>query len=350
MRTKNLHVCTLNKFIPPFWKMVQAQFSMKDQKFWIKGDFDQYPMPDSPSIYKARNGTAGLSYLKLAKEMNLADKIILHGLFDIRIVLLLWMMPWIHAKCYWVLWGGDLYVKRNGPKNLRWKIKEFFKAPIIKNLRAIITTVPGDYDLARKWYKTKADFIHSLMYGSHVARRHEVKNKKNPNIINIQIGNSADPENRHAEAFHMIQDLIKDRVLNIYCPLSYGDQRYAQETARIGREMFGSYFNSMTRFMTFDEYNKYLSSVDVAIFNHRRQQAMGNIVGLLSMGKTVYLRPSETPFQYFKKLGIVVRNIEDIGCGIYLLSDEEVKNNVTLMQDFFSEEKLVQSWEAIFRE
>ena len=55
----------------------------------------------------------------------------------------------------------------------------------------------------------------------------------------------------------------------------------------------------MTDLMSFDDYNKYLASIDIAIFHHDRQQAMGNVIGLISLGKKVVLKDSISSYEFF---------------------------------------------------
>jgi len=52
---------------------------------------------------------------------------------------------------------------------------------------------------------------------------------------------------------------------------------YNIKTAYIFREKF----KPLVDFIPFDEYLNLLAKVDIAIFNHKRQQTMGNITTLL---------------------------------------------------------------------
>lgn len=347
-----LHVAGLDKFIPPFIDLVKNEFNEDEHRYWLTCSSEKYPVEIAENITLCgstfKDTAAG--YYKLVKELHSADKIILHGLFDIRVVVLLACMPWLHKKCYWVLWGGDLYVRRNGARTLFWRIKEVFRTILIRRLHAIITTVPGDYELVRKWYSTRAKYIPSLMYGSHVARGLELQSVADKNLINIQVGNSADPENRHAEVFDKLDQLRGKVKFNVYCPLSYGNEEYAQAVIAKGTSLFRENFLPLTEFMSFDEYNRYMATIDVAIFNHRRQQAMGNIIGLLSMGKTVYLRPTETPYQFFKELGITVFSSCTIDECLKVLSEKQKQENIELVRREFSRGSLVESWRLIFNE
>lgn len=148
----------------------------------------------------------------------------------------------------------------------------------------------------------------------------------------------------------MLDQLGEGAKFNVYCPLSYGNEEYAQAIISKGISMFGEKFLPLTRFMSFEEYNCYMASIDIAIFNHRRQQAMGNIIGLLSMGKTVYLRPTETPYKFFKELGVTVFSSDTIYEGLRVLDEKQKLNNVELMKRKFSRNSLVESWRLIFNE
>lgn len=54
-----------------------------------------------------------------------------------------------------------------------------------------------------------------------------------------------------------------------------------------GINLFGDNFILLTEFLSPEEYAKILANVDVAIFAHRRQQALGNILALIYIGKKV---------------------------------------------------------------
>jgi uncharacterized protein (DUF2249 family) len=332
--------------------LVKEEFCVDDHRYWLAGTAEKYPVELAENVIYCgntfKNKVAG--YSKLIKELHAADKVILHGLFNIRVVQLLVFMPWLNRKCYWVLWGGDLYVRRNGIRTLSWRINEVFRTILIRRLHAIITTVPGDYELVKKWYSTRAKYMQSLMYSSHVARDLGLESTTNKSLINIQVGNSADPENRHAEVFEKLNQLSGVVKFNIYCPLSYGNEEYAQAVIEEGAGLFRENFLPLTEFMSFDEYNRYMATIDVAIFNHRRQQAMGNIIGLLSMGKTVYLRSTETPYQFFKELGITVFKSDALDEGLQVLNEKQKQKNKEILKREFTRSSLVESWRSIFNE
>lgn len=106
---------------------------------------------------------------------------------------------------------------------------------------------------------------------------------------NILVGNSATPENNHIEAFEFIHSNVDWQSRKIYCPLSYGDLNYAESIKDAGMKLFGNNFIPLMTFLGKYEYNEILSSCDLLIFNHIRQQALGNIISGLAMEKVILL-------------------------------------------------------------
>ncbi len=72
---------------------------------------------------------------------------------------------------------------------------------------------------------------------------------------------------------------------------------YKQEIINIGDKLFSNQFYPIIELMEYNDYLSFLNSVDIAIFNHNRQQAVGNIILLLSMGKTIYLSEENNAYK-----------------------------------------------------
>jgi hypothetical protein len=210
--------------------------------------------------------------------------------------------------------------------------------------------VPGDFVLAKKWYGTRAKYIHNLMYMSHVARDNDNIQSGNSHSsqLKIQVGNSADPSNNHIEILQKLARLNKQNFV-IYCPLSYGEKDYADKILKYGKKYFGDRFQPIMKFMDFEKYNQYLSSINIAIFNHDRQQAMGNIIGLLSLGKTVLIKSTTTSYQYLIDLDLHIGKTENIS-DLSLLNDDERADNISRSHSYFTEDRLVEDWENIFEQ
>jgi hypothetical protein len=278
-----LHVCSPQKFIAPFVELVNEEFGEANHQFWLLLDdekLNQYPLEKAHNIFIGKRTLAGQieAYFRLFKMLHVSEKVMLHGLFDLRLISSLALFPWLLKRCYWVIWGGDLYQYQKPKPRLINKIKESLRKFVIKRIGHLVTFIPGDVELARKWYEARGEYQECLMYLSNVVNQQvliDAEQAKAAHVgLNILVGNSADPSNNHLEALEKLLP-YKDQNIRIYAPLSYGDPAHAKSVVEQGKEWFGDKFSPIISFMPFDQYLSFLKSVDIAIFNHNRQQAMG---------------------------------------------------------------------------
>ena len=102
-------------------------------------------------------------------------------------------------------------------------------------------------------------------------------------------------------------------------------------------------------FVPLEEYIKILLDVDIAIFAHRRQQAMGTIRTLIGLGKKVYMRDDITPWRSFKEIQVEIYSFNN--AKIDFDFPEHVKNkNIEKMKANYSYERLVSDWTKIFQQ
>jgi len=334
------------KFSLPFRDLIHEHFPDGRHKFVIYGSVDPGALPVSADTVIYRRLLKNFS--ALSKAMHRAEKIILHGMFDSHLFYTLALQPWLIKKCCWVIWGGDLYFHEADQKSRDWKRFELLRQFVIKRLPLITTTVPGDYLLARQWYGTKARYIQNIMYTSHISRRVLPCDDVEKDILVIQIGNSADPSNNHKEIIDKLSALRADNFV-VYAPLSYGNKSYSDEIIAYGLSKLGDRFTPMTTFMPFEEYNEYLRRIDIVIFNHRRQQAMGNTIALLSLGKMVWLRSDVTPWNYLIDIGLNIYDSKS-QLRLYRMPQDKKQENIELCKQVFSEEALLSAWKRIFNE
>ncbi len=338
-----LHIGEVDKFTAPLFALMARHIDLNDHRILCRVGNFSWPMECQASLLR-RKGVAWLFYF-IIKSYN-AKKIIIHGLYDSRVIFLLSLQPWLLKKCCWVLWGGDLYTYSMDERNLKWKVKEFFRRKVIERISCVTTTVPGDFLLLNEWYSTKASFVENLMYPSHLVRKNINTEVRTDGIIRVQVGNSADPGNCHIEILDLLSKL-QNQNFKIYCPLSYGDFTYRDTVIEYGVSKFGSRFRPITEFMAFEAYSKYMNTIDVAIFNHRRQQGMGNIIGLMSLGKRIYLRSDITPFEFFKEKGFSVFPLDELE-KLEKLSANDARKNIYLANKIFTVECLIQNWKKVF--
>ena len=318
----------------------------------IKGEIQ---MPDNSESVLMTSG----NIFDIFKKIKKYDKIFLHNLSFIHpgLMMLLSLLPKKTKKLYWVMWGMDLYSYKNKRRGLKAKIAELIKKFLIKRLYGIIFWVKGDYELACKWYKTKAKYFIGG-YGeddSEFLKKLIDSNKeKKDGLIRIQVGNSASKSNEHIEALKKLK-IVDCPNIRIYCPLSYaGTPEYIDNVIRIGTALFGDRFIPITEMMPKNEYIKYLNNIDIGVFNAGRQMGLGNISLLTALGKKVYINDYTTSWDYYKDRGIYIYAFNDIK----LNSNESRESFLTLLTDEQKEynyEKIVEHkskfknyWEIIF--
>ena len=233
------------------------------------------------------------------------------------------------------MWGGDFYF----PEKQSW-----FKKQVIKKIRHFITYLKGDFELAQKWYGTTGEYHECFMYPSNLYKDYVAPEVKHSSI-NILVGNSADPSNNHLEVFDKLE-VFKDQDIKIYAPLSYGNQTYAKKVIEEGKKQFGDKFEPLTDMMPFDQYLEFLGLIDVAIFNHKRQQAMGNTITLLSLGKKVFMRSDITPWELFEDIDVKVFDVENIK--LDLLDEKIKKDNQEKIKKHFSIDNYKKQLQELF--
>ena len=339
---KVLHLFVWDKkFVLPFIKLINDNFRFERHEFIVFGKVDEDILPPDTAVYRSPLKKC----LSLSRSMYSADKIILHGLFNINLLHILTLQPWLLKKCNWVIWGGDLYTYNSSRKNWCYYKDEFFRRFVIRRIGGLITYIPGDVDLARKWYGAKGKHIECIMYQSNVFIPQPVKEKKS-NLKTILVGNSATPSNNHEFVFAKLaeQDLEGWRIV---VPLSYGENAYAEKIIKFGEELFGDRFEPLTEFLPYEDYLQLLSDVDIAVFAHDRQQAMGNTITLLGMGKTVYMKHNTTQAVFLKNQNIRLGDVDNLG--LSTIAEYELKVNAEIVLNYFSQKRLLSQLKLLFR-
>ena len=333
-----LHLMPCNKkFIDAFIDFVTMNFDTSEHSYFIynhKGSDD------------CNNNSFYSNILLKIKNIYFADKIIIHSLVDNRLILFLFFQPWLLNKCYWVIWGGDLYGFRNEKKILKNHIRNYLFTSIVKKIGHLVTYVKGDYELAKKWYQAKGIYHECFMYPSNLYKEINLTIVQQ-DTINILIGHSAYESNNHLEIFRKLEKYNNNNIM-IFVPLSYGSKQYAEEIIREGSKLFGTKFTAISQLMNYNQYLDFLGMIDIAIFAAKHQVAMGNTITLLGLGKKVYMRNDITPWQLFKDIDVKVFDVVNIE--IDLIGKQIQKENQQKVKEYFSQENLSKQLKELFNE
>ncbi len=276
-----------------------------------------------------------------------------------------------HPNIYWIEWGGDLYnqllqvrgFKIYYDKDVSWKMSHirlpYFLYNIVKstslkyNAKKIVKAakkikyfVPDsmydEVEIIKQYYPelSHLQYKNFFYYPIDEVVQPELFNKKVEGN-NIIIGNSASTSGNHEMVFNKIKDL-KIPGSKIICPLSYGNNSYAEYVNNLGTSIWGSDFKGLRTFMPLAEYNKIFLSANTFIYGNWRQEAVGNILVSLFLGGRVFLDIRNPLYSFYQRCGLIIFPLHSVTESNICerLSDEEIKHNQSILMDMYSREKL----------
>lgn len=333
---KYVHLMYDNFYCNKFMHFTNEHFNEKEHLYLFivpEGHNFNYVNPNGAKNAKIINLKNDIN--KLNYYFNNTNKIFIHYLFG-HICRTLIKLG-IKKELFWVLYGGDLYnhidkeLHSNKTKEFMTKIGFEFKSnksnlnkvyrkSLIRELNFVLTSKKGDYEIFKNNFisnTTRFDFLHPLPVDFDLLDEEKIKINEKYNFENkyekvLLVGNSANSLNNHID---ILYELKRYNLKNtcIIMPLSYsGHDRYINQLIKKGKEMFGDKFIPITEYLPHDVYSNILKQVDVAIFNHNRQQALANIIALLYLGKKVYIKKNISSYNFLTSQGLKVYKINEL--------------------------------------
>ena len=127
--------------------------------------------------------------------------------------------------------------------------------------------------------------------------------------LKILFGNSSDPNGNHLDAFRYLKDKVKGPY-EVYTFLSYGDPEAKEWALESGKKLFGDAFHPVLDYMDKESFVRFMQQMDVVMMFHNRQQAEGNIMTGLALGKPVFMKPLNPQYDMLKRMG--VKSVYDV--------------------------------------
>lgn len=346
-RIKCLHIVYPEKFFKDYIEFVNRNFNPEDHIFLYLKTNGTEPQADNVLCLKYYRWGL-LFYYELYQYVKRSDRMLLHSLLKNKVIYFLFIFSRFRKKSMWYLWGGDMYyrIEKFSKPIHNWLYQLIFKK-VVSGLGCAVTHIAGDVELARKLLGYKGQHIHCFLYPSNYFKPVEsVENNQKPaSQLLILVGNSAHESNNHLDVFEKLQPFKNS--IQVVCPLSYGNKKYAALVKQEGQLCFGENFRALDSFMPLVEYVKILKSIDIAIFNNWRQQGVGNIINLLGLGKTIYLRSDTTTWAMLQDYGLKACDFCAFG-NLGMLQIEALEANKHIVQRNFNEENLKSQSEAVF--
>ncbi len=330
---KILHICYPDKFTIPLYNHITYGLELENHKFL----FVSKDLPDinlsAKNYFHLKEPNRRFFFRNIfifLFEGLKARKIILHGApLDYFFLL----FPFLLKKTCWFIYGGmDLPIKKIS-YNWREKCHHIF----LKSIPIHITHIEGDSEYANNFLGCKARFVYSPMYLSNTVSTDSFNSEgiHGKNKISVLVGNSTSPYNNHLEIFDLIKNQ-KNIIEKLLLPLSYGMyDEYKQKIIKKGVELFEDKFVALEKFINIEDYKEMLKNIDVAIFNHKRQEAMGVTILLLGLGKIVYMNSETTSFTSFINRGFKIFDNKNL-IKESLLNPRSIEANQILVEEYYS--------------
>lgn len=232
-------------------------------------------------------------------------------------------------------------------KLIKLGVVKAFKKKALARIGSISPVLPSEHALLKK-----SGLISSLPdlvpwnYGS--LEESLVKNFINQKVSGsaVLVGNSASYTNNHLEVLDLLRNLPVMSSLKVIAPLSYGDDCCLEAVLAKGKQCLGERFEPVTDFMSIDDYVALLKQCGFAVMNHKRQQALGNIVIMLYLGARIFLREDNPVYQMFKQEGAVLNSIAELKTQPELLqtplAEKEIETNIAVLYKHWSKKAIDQ--------
>ena len=381
----NYHLMIDDKFIDGFIEDAQKVSDENSNVFFINGNKDHTTHVKNTNVewvnFKNKN------FISIIENATKLDKVIVHW-YNLETGQFLLEKLKKEVPLYVVLWGGEFYedpylyhidwihdqktldfVKKNNIVEDKYNrrphlilkkiwIKLNYKSIAKKQFSEKVKTVERidklllstdnitEIEHIKKIYNLEKldclDFNYDQNLDIAGILSIEKTNDKNEELV-IQIGNSATESNNHVDAFFVLNK-FKNEAIQLVLPMSYGNPKYSLFVKKYGHDLFNNKIEYLEKFVPRNEYIKKLQETDICIMFHNRQQAFGNCIPLLMLGKKLFLKKENSLFPFFKSMGVIIFDANDIEKMTFEefskpLSEEEKNKNRAILQGLFSQEK-----------
>lgn len=328
-----LHLMPDEKFIDYFIDQSE-DIAPGESEYWIlvRSESDTLKYVKSTGVKKIRWPSNFSSTIE--REVKKFNKLILHSFYAPEI---LWLIKRINkdVKIYWIFWGSDGYSFT--PNFQRWLmpktrmikrklllediglLKSIYRSlleyryrlrlaistrKLFKHIDTCLTWIEFDFEMIR-FVNPQMKYAYYSYFSIEQLQLEKISIKR-PNLNSLWLGNSATATNNHLDALYYLKKI--NWTGKIVTPLSYGDDRYREEIIKEGRALFKENFEPITQFLPIDKYHEKMQQSGIYWMNHIRQQAAGNTLAALYMGKLVILNPENNMAKTLVKWGIKVAN------------------------------------------
>lgn len=311
------------------------------------------------------NGSKDIKAIfRLIDLCRMYDYIVVHSfLFFSNIhILFLYFNKEILDKLIWIEFGADLYeLEKPASKSIDKVIKYKLKYNVLSRIKNVVCIFPPDIKYYREKFPNSNAKVYYAPYTGAFTNNNDMykydlnysmlKNAhKSGETIYIQIGHQANKQLNHLK---VLDDLVKfkDNNIHLIIPLSYGDKSNAQAVEKKAVELFGNKVTILKDFISIEDYRNLMDKVSIAIFNTKRQIALGNINFLIKKNVKIYIPSDGVMFDFFKSYGACVEDYYALKSmsfeefSKYNMPEIKITEYIELMSDYSQK---IKCWSDIY--
>lgn len=321
-----LHLINDEKFLDYFIEQSET-VAPQVSEYWVLSDDTKDSLRFIKSALPKSIKWTRKTIKEHAQKANGFDKIVLHSFFFSDLNFFLKRIR-KDIEVIWVFWGGDGYsytsneqqwylpltwlykrnIFREGVSLLRStfrtinmsrirKMKSRLTCRLIKRVNTCATWIKYDYEMILH-INPKMEWRYYSYYTTEQLDFTNLEYKP-ININRLWLGNSATDTNNHLDALDYLNSIQWQG--EIVVPLSYGSTEYRNKIIEYGVKNFGEKFTPLVDFIPLEEYHQLMNSCGIVWMNHIRQQAAGNILAALYMGKVVIMNSNNNLYKTLKE-------------------------------------------------
>lgn len=352
------------RMMDTYMKMLRKHFEEDEHHFYF---INHCPLSER-DLFKYGNvqemsGNGKIQKMRhLYRALKSADVVLWHGLiYPGRFMLFLAANPALLRKSVWIMWGIDLYNWKREKNSLRNKVINYLNYYCRRHMKAAVALLPTDKEYFQEQFSDKipcyvTPYPISEESFSSMERYRNSKPRKNGKVF-IQVAHNAHTFNNHIEILESLLP-FKNENIKLFLPLSYGNDWHTSSTGYVRNiskfltENFPHKAYNIYKLMPQAEYTEFLWNMDIAIFNAKRQNALGNILKLLYMGNKVFMTSEGPLYDFFQEKGIPIYDTKKISSMTYEEFIAPVDNEPAIqwIRDTYYPENSYKQWKRVFEE
>lgn len=225
-------------------------------------------------------------------------------------------------KTIWRTWGHDVYMPSlTGGNTLKLLARKVvFRAYVqkIRHFRMIGIANACDQVMCEKMFGSVSTGLIPYTWipgrGKMLESALEYGTKQIKHDTRVMVGHSGYTSDNQLEVLGRLSVYAKQPMI-VSLMLPYGDADYIERVKTEARRLFGEKVEVFDHMRPYDEYLKFLSTVDIAIMDQLHSAALGTISPLLYLGKKIFLNRrgiikegflrENVPFEYTDQIGVM---------------------------------------------